>query len=772
MHCTSCATLVERSLKNVPGVKDAHVNYASEKAHVQYNGTNTEDLIGAVKQAGYTASIILKADPEMETEHRILEIKNIRLRFIISLILSLPLMYFMLLDFFPFLPGQILIRPYIGLLSFLLTTPVQFIIGKEYFLGMWSAMKMRTFNMDSLIAIGTAVAYVYSIYNYLVYFLTTNSLIGINGSIIPNLYFETAAFLITFVTLGKWLEAKAKGGTSEAVRKLIGLQPKTARVLKNKTYSDIPIENVHIEDIILVRPGEKIPVDGIITKGISSIDESMITGESIPLDKTIGSRVIGGTINKTGSFEFRATKVGSDTMLSRIIDLVEEAQGSKAPIQDLADRISSWFVPAVLTIAALTFVIWLFIFGSSVSFAVMAFTSVIVIACPCALGLATPTALMVGTGIGAKYGILIKGGIPLEQADSINTIVFDKTGTLTEGKPRVTDVISIDGKNESEILAITASLEQHSEHALADSVINEAKKRKVKFFEVEKFKAIPGYGIEGTLGNIRYNFGNQKLITDILKLSTDKVHIQLNKLQEEGKTVMILSDKKSIIGLVGVADTIKDGSAEAVERLKSRGLTPYMITGDNKVTAQAVGRAVGISQILSGVLPEHKAHEVKKLQEAGNRVAMVGDGINDAPALAQADLGIVMGSGTDIALESGGIVIVKNDLRDVATAMDLSKTTIQKIRQNLFFALFYNVLGIPIAARVFSSFGFILKPELAGLAMALSSVSVVSNSLLLKSFVPGKRNIISTFAPIFMVLIFSFLFFEFTRISTTTEMVK
>jgi Cu+-exporting ATPase len=516
----------------------------------------------------------------------------------------------------------------------------------------------------------------------------------------------------------------------------------------------------------LVRPGEKIPVDGKITKGSSAIDESMITGESLPAEKNVGDKVTGATINKTGSFEFEATRVGSETTLAQIIRLIEEAQGSKAPIQAFADRISAYFVPTVIGIAILTFLVWYLVLGSTLSFSLMAFTAVIVIACPCALGLATPTAIMVGTGKGAEYGILVKGGEPLEAACKIDTIIFDKTGTLTNGKPAVTDIISSGNLDEDEILLISASLEKLSEHSLAEAIYSHADEEGIKLKEVSDFNATPGHGVKGSINKIEYYLGNRKLIRDIVGIDVDKINRKLERLEEQGKTAMILANKSEILGIIAVADTVKETSKEAIAKLQKLGVEVYMITGDNKRTADAIAKQVGITNILAEVLPEDKANEVRKLQDNGKKVAMVGDGINDSPALAQADLGIAMGSGTDVAMETGGIVIIKNDLNDVVTAIDLSKETMSKIKQNMFFALFYNIIGIPIAARLFVGFGLVLKPELAGLAMALSSISVVSNSLLLRRFKPKKRNYLSIIAPFVMVILFSFLFFEFAKISS------
>ncbi len=772
MHCSSCAGIIERSLKKVSGVSQANVNFAAEKASIIYNEnlSSVDDLILAVKKAGYKATLVNTADTEFDTRKRQKELNSLWRNFRISLVLSLPMLYFMLLDFFGWLPGAKSFPPYFGIISLILATPVQFIIGAGFYRGMWSSLKMRTFNMDSLIAIGTSTAYLYSLVNFINYVLTNNSFIGLNGVKIPDLYFETAAFLITFVLLGKWLEASAKGKTSDAIKKLMGLQAKTARVIRNGVTQDISIDEVVNGDTILVRPGEKVPVDGKITKGSSAVDESMITGESLPVEKNIGDMVVGATINKTGSFEFTATRVGSETTLAQIIRLIEEAQGSKAPIQAFADRISSWFVPAVIGLAILTFLIWYFVLGATLAFALMAFTAVIVIACPCALGLATPTAIMVGTGKGAEQGILIKGGEPLEIACKINTIVFDKTGTLTHGKPVVTDVISFSGSHdEDEIMMIAGSLEKSSEHPLAEAIYNYANEESIDLNDVDNFKAIPGHGVEGTINQVKYFFGNRKLMTDIVGLEINKIDRKLSRLEEQGKTAMILATEKEILGTVAVADTVKETSKAAVSKLIAMGIQVYMITGDNQRTAKAIASQVGITNVLSEVLPEDKANEVKKLQSGGKKVAMVGDGINDAPALAQADLGIAMGSGTDVAMEAGGIVIIKNDLNDVVTAIELSKETMGKIRQNMFFALFYNIIGIPIAARVFISFGLVLKPELAGLAMAFSSISVVTNSLLLRYFRPFKRNYLSIIAPIIMVLLFTFVFMEFAKLSTKMD---
>ncbi len=761
MHCASCAAIITRKLKKTPGVTEANVNYGANKANIVYDESTVDvpALIDAITKAGYGAVIASAVDREEEKRRKAAEIAVYRRKFFWGLLLSLPMLYFMAGTFMPFLPFVELITPWMGIISILLATPVQFWLGASFYHSAWSALRVRTFNMDSLIAIGTSTAYVYSLYNFIAHFVTEGTVIGE----MHDLYFEVAALLITFVLLGKWLEAEAKGKTSEAIQKLMGLQAKTARVLRNGQAVDIPIEDVQAGDIVIVRPGEKFPVDGTVLKGLSSVDESMLTGESIPVEKKEGDHVFGATMNGNGSIEFQAEKVGSETALAQIIRFVEEAQGSKAPIQAFADWISSWFVPAVIGIAILTFAIWMLL-GAGLTFSLLAFVSVIVIACPCALGLATPTAIMVATGKGAENGILIRGGEPLEAAKRIDTIVFDKTGTLTKGKPEVTDIVALHG-SQDELLQLAASLEQGSEHPLAESIVNHAKSKGMALDTADSFKAIPGHGIEASIKGKKYFLGNRKLM-EKFQIVVQEIEERMAALEEQGKTAMIVADEKCVLGIVAVADTVKETSREAIERLQKMGIEVYMITGDNKRTAAAIAKSLGIQNVLAEVLPEQKASEVKKLQEQGKKVAMVGDGINDSPALAQADLGIAMGSGTDIAMETGGIVLVKNDLRDVVTAIKLSRATVNKIHQNMFFALFFNVIGIPIAARAFMHWGWILRPELAGLAMAFSSVSVVTNSLLLKGFHPTKRNMVSDIAPYAMTIGFTLLFFLFAKISS------
>ena len=713
MHCSSCALIIERQLIKVPGVDSAKVSFASEKASVSYNPllTKITDLSLAIKNAGYKSILAESENTESQNKRQQLEITKQTKKLVLSVLLSIPLVFFMF---------TMVSSPYIGIISLILATPVQFYIGASFYQGALSALRIKSFNMDSLIAIGTSVTYFYSLVNLL------------TGT--PELYFETSSLLITFVVLGKLLEAKAKRRTGDATKKLLWLQAKTARVIRNGKTIDIDISQVVINDIILVRPGEKIATDGIIIKGASAINESMVTGESLPVEKNVGDFVIGGTINMLGSFEFRTTKVGSETMLAQIIKLVEDAQGSKAPIQDFADKISAYFVPSVLVVATLTFIVWFFILGSSLSFALMAFTSVIVIACPCALGLATPTAIMVGTGVGAARGILIKGGEPLENASKVDTVIFDKTGTITKGKPEVTNIASLGKTRNDEVLRISASLEKQSEHPLAEAIYSYAQEKGINFAKVKKFLAIPGYGVTGTIEGEEYFFGNRKLTIEKVGLGTKNVKEKLTLLEEQGKTVTILASKKEVLGIIAVADIVKETSKQAIEMLNKMGMEIWMVSGDNKRTARSIALQVGIKNVLAEVLPQDKANEVKKLQDTGRFVAMVGDGINDAPALAQANLGIAMGSGTSVAMETGGIVLVKNDLRDVVYALDISKATVSKIRQNMFLALIYNIIGIPVAMRVFSFAGLTLSPEIAGLAMALSSVSVVSNSLLLRKY--------------------------------------
>jgi Cu+-exporting ATPase len=609
--------------------------------------------------------------------------------------------------------------PFREWLQFLFALPIQFWAGWQFYQGFWSSLKIRTTNMDSLIAIGTSASFLYS-------------LVVLFRVVSGEVYFEVGGILIAFVLLGKWLEARAKGKTGEAIKALIGLSPKTAFVVRNGADIEIPLDQVVVGDLVRVKPGSKIPVDGKLTDGNSAIDESMVTGESIPVEKNVGDTVIGGTINKNGSFIFQATKVGSETLLSGIIRLVEEAQASKAPIQRFADRVSSVFVPAVIGIAILTFLVWFVVAGQPFVPSLLAFVSVLVIACPCALVLATPTAIITGTGVGASHGILIKGGEALEAARKIDVVIFDKTGTLTTGKPTVTDVGAANGTDKMDVVKCAAALEKQSEHPLAEAILMSAKESGIALPDIGQFAAVPGHGVKGLIGNERIILGNRKLFeSEAVDYSAASQAVE--KLEQSGKTVMLVGRNQQLIGWIAVADTVKSSTSETLKRLGRRGIDVVMLTGDNRRTAEAIAGLLGIKRVLSEVLPQDKASEVKKLQTEGKKVAFVGDGVNDAPALAQADLGIAVGSGTDVAMETGQIVLVKNDLTDVVSAIELARATYRKIVQNLFWALAYNVAGIPLAAGVFYPlFGWQLRPEIAGAAMALSSVSVVTNSLLLR----------------------------------------
>lgn len=714
MHCASCVAVLTRALNKVEGVKNASVNYSTEKAMVEYDGSKIKeaDLIGAVKNKGYNAVVMKEGERSKETILRNKELKALKHKVIISSILTLPaLVLGMFLMDFPF-------RNY---LLWLLATPIQFYIGWPFYQGAWAALKNKTANMDTLIALGTSAAYFYSV--YVILFDPMN-----------HQYFETSAVLITLVLVGKYLEAAAKGKTSEAITKLMKIGAKTATVIRNGKEIQIPVDDVQKGDRIIVKPGQKIPVDGVILEGHSAIDESMVTGESIPVEKKEGDEVIGSTINKQGSFIMKATKVGAETTLARIVKLIEEAQTKKAPIQRFADRISAYFVPIVIFIALLSFTVWFSIIHSSIGFALIAAVAVLVIACPCALGLATPTSIMVGTGKGAKHGILIKGGDALETAHKVKYVIFDKTGTITKGEPEVTDIVTAKGITEDNLLSIAASIEAKSEHPLAESIVKRGKEKKVKIHAVYNFSAITGHGVRAKIGKKEYFIGNVKLMKD-KKIAVNSLLDNIADLEESGKTAMVVAEKNKALGIIAVADEMKPDSPQAVKLLKEMGITPYMITGDNKRTAAAIAKKTGIEKYFAEVLPEDKANYVKRLQRTG-KVAMVGDGINDAPALAQADIGIAMGSGTDVAMETGNIVLMKNSLLDVPRAIKLSRMTMSKIRQGMFWALVYNILGIPIAAGVlYPITGTLLNPIIAGGAMALSSVSVVANALLLK----GKK---------------------------------
>jgi len=767
MHCGSCALLIEHGLKDMQWVQEVNVNFSAEKATVTRDDqqVNFAEIQEAIKHLWYTATLVDETlNATKETEKRQKEIRLRKNKFLRALILSIPMIIFMIYDFVPWLPFDTTIMPISAMISLLLTLPIIFMIGREFYQGARSALKVRTANMFSLIAIWTLVAFIYSIYNYLTFYLQTRSLIWIGWMKIPNIYFEVAALLIMFVSLWKYLEAKAKGKTSESIAKLMQLAPKTARIKVGKESRDIPIEEVKINDIIIVRPGEKIPVDGKIINGYSSVDEAMLTGESIPVEKIAGSQVFAGTINVVGSFEMQTTQIGLDTKLSQIIKLIQDAQWSKAPIQSIADKISGIFVPTVIGIAVIVFLIRYFILGASFNASLMYFAAVIVIACPCALWLATPTAIMVGTGKWAQYGILVKGGEPLEMAYKITAIMFDKTGTLTQGQPEVTDIMTFEAIHEMRLLSIAVALEKKSEHPLAEAIIKYGETKKIDSIDIQHFHALPGRWVQWTRKTTYYLWTKKLLTENWITITHEE---QIEKLESEWKTVLLLTDTERFLGMIAVADTVKKNAQEAIQKLQKQWYEIYMITWDNQRTAHAIAQQVGINpmNVIAQVLPEHKADEVMKLQKKGHKVAMIGDGINDAPALMQADLGIVMWSWTDVAMESGGIILMKNDLNDISNAISLSKETVGKIRQNLFFSLMYNVLGIPIAAWALSTFGIALRPEFAGLAMALSSVSVVTNSLLLKLYRPNKINWISKIAPVLMTLLFLALFRRLAKLS-------
>jgi Cu+-exporting ATPase len=739
MTCAACVARVEHALSSVDGVISANVNLASEKATVEYiEGTELADLRQAVKEAGYELGSEAETLEDVTTAAQ-REIRSIRNRFILAVALVIPI--FVLSMLVPDFTGK-------RYLLWALATPVQFWAGWRFYRGTWGALRHKTADMNTLIAVGTSAAYIYSLIAVLFPGLFAT------GALEPHLYFDTSAMIVTLILLGRFLEARARGQTSEAIKKLIGMQPKTALVIRDSKEMEIPIEDVQVGDIILVRPGERVPVDGIVRQGYSSIDESMITGESIPVEKKVGDEIIGATINKTGSFQFEATKVGKDTTLAHIIRLVGEAQGSKAPIQRLADVIASYFVPIVISIAIVTFIIWYFVGPApALTFALLNFVAVLIIACPCALGLATPTAVMVGTGRGAEQGILIRSAEALERSHQINTVLLDKTGTLTQGEPKVTDVIAVSSSSQEEVLRLAASAEYGSEHPLGKAIVKAALEKKLEVAPTSDFNAIPGQGVETSVAGKHLLLGNLTLITD-RGLSLNGLGEEAERLWEKGKTVMFLGLDSQVVGIIALADTLKPNAREALEQLHKLGIEAVMLTGDNRRTAEAIAREAGIDDVLAEVLPEHKAQEVKKLQNEGKVVAMVGDGINDAPALVQADVGIAIGTGTDVAMETGDITLISGDLGGIVTAISLSKRTVRTIKQNLFWAFAYNTALIPVAAGVLylafgqsgvpsglhfilGDYGF-LNPILAAAAMATSSITVVFNSLRLRRFKPVK----------------------------------
>ncbi len=730
MTCAACSKAVERVTKKLDGVTEASVNLATEKLTITFEASKVRvsDIKKVIEKAGYKA-IEEETSVDTDKERKDKEIKLLWKKFIIAAIFTVPLLYISMGHMIGF-PLPEIIDPMMNPVTFaltqlLLTIPVLIAGNRYYRVGFKTLLKGNP-NMDSLIAIGTSAAVLYGIF-------ATIKIIGGDTEYTMDLYYESAAVIITLITLGKYMESVSKGKSSEAIKKLMGLAPKTAVVIKEGVETVISIDEVEVGDVIVVKPGEKMPVDGEVVEGITSVDESMLTGESIPVEKSIGDKIIGASINKNGTIKYKTTKVGKDTALSQIIKLVEEAQGSKAPIAKLADIIAGYFVPIVIGLAIISGLAW-YISGESAVFSLTIFISVLVIACPCALGLATPTAIMVGTGKGAEHGVLIKSGVALETAHEVQTIVFDKTGTITEGKPKVTDIVVIGDITENELLRIAASAEKGSEHPLGEAIVKGAEERELDLIKLDFFKAIPGHGIEVRIEDKNILLGNRKLM-DENKISLETLEITCDKLAVEGKTPMYIAIENTIVGIIAVADTVKESSKRAIEKLHEMGIEVAMITGDNKKAAKAIGRVVGIDRILAEVLPQDKASEVKKLQGEGKKVAMVGDGINDAPALAQADIGIAIGSGTDVAMESADIVLMKSDLMDVITAVKLSKRTIRNIKQNLFWAFGYNIIGIPFAMGIFHIFGGpLLNPMIAGAAMSLSSVSVVSNALRLKRF--------------------------------------
>ena len=768
MSCASCALKIEEALNKLEGVYRANVNFSTETATINYDSAqlSVAELKKAVKDVGYQATEKVEGKAELDREQaaRQREIHQQGINFAIAVALGIPIL---LISFREFGILSLIIPKFLfhNYLLFALTTPVMFGPGRQFFIGAYKGLLHRSVDMNTLIAVGTGAAYTISIA------ITFFEL----GPGYEFVYFDTAALLITFIVFGRYLEAITKGRTSEAIRKLMGLQAKTARVIKNGVEVEISVDDVQVGDLILVRPGGKIPVDGVVKDGYSSVDESMITGESIPVEKKAGDEVIGATINKHGLLKFEATKIGRDTFLSQIIRIVEDAQTSKAPIQRIADKIAGRFVLGVLSIASAVFIFWLFIGSGLYSiglqtpflFSLLIAITVLVISCPCALGLATPTAIMVGTGKGAQNGILIKGGESLERAHKLDAIVFDKTGTLTRGEPSLTDVVvAFDGilpgaiqhnqpiadpsslevtvakkLGEDDVLRLAAIAEKGSEHHLGDAIVKGAKSRGISVEDADSFNAIPGQGIEAEYKGRKILLGNRKLMGH-KGVRIEHLQGKAEELENEGKTVVFIGIDGEVAGLLAVADTLKEYSKDAVTELQRMGIEVVMLTGDNKRTAHAIAKQLGIDRVLAEVLPRDKAEVIKKLQDEGKLVSMVGDGINDAPALAQADIGIAIGSGTDIAKETGDIILIKEDLRDVIASIQLSKKTMGKIKQNLFWALAYNSAGIPIAAGIlYPSFGLLLRPEIAAFAMAMSSVSVVTNSLLLKRYTPPiKKN--------------------------------
>lgn len=756
MTCSSCSSHVERAVNKLEGIKTVNVNLLSNNMTVEYdeNALDNDKIINAVIDAGYGANVAETKNREnvkkANTSNSENTIKSMKKRLIISICFLIPLMYIamyhMLYEWFGIPIPQVVKNLFhgsenaisFGFTQFLLLLPIVY-VNRNYFIVGFKRIFKRTPNMDSLIAIGSSAAIIYGIFAiYMIGYGLGHNNIDLVNKYSMDIYFESAGTILTLITLGKYLETKSKGKTSDAISKLVNLAPKTAIIVRDGKEIQINTEDILVGDIVVIKPGQSIPVDGVVIEGSSSIDQSSITGESIPVEKTVGDSLVSGTINKNGYLKIKATKVGNDTTLSQIIKLVEEAASSKAPISKLADKVSGIFVPTVIVIAILATIFWL-LNGQSFEFALSIGIAVLVISCPCALGLATPVAIMVGTGKGAQNGILIKSAESLELLHLVDTVVLDKTGTITEGKPKITDIVSM--IEERELLKIAGSMEKNSEHPLADAIMEKVKENKEGLVDVQDFISISGRGVKGKIDEVEYFAGNINLMKDN-GIKTDKIESKAQEFLKQGKTVIYFANKSDIIGIIAIADTVKSTSKQAIEELKKKKIETVMITGDNKTVAEEIGKQIGIDKIISDVLPQDKEKEVSKLQKQGKKVAFVGDGINDSPALVKADVGLAIGSGTDIAIESADIVLMKNSLLDVACAIDLSKKVIRNIKMNLFWAFFYNTIGIPVAAGIFySSFGFKLNPMIGAAAMSLSSVCVVTNALRLKNFKSNFKNI-------------------------------
>lgn len=734
MHCASCASSIEAITRSMAGVTSSNVNFAIAQAVIEFDQKklSVATIQQKIKDIGYEASLPEEIDGDRQKKLHLTETQDLTRKVavggVVSFILVIGSLSMMTGVHISFIPTWL----HNAWFQLIMALPIQLWCGSSFYIGAWKALKNHIATMDTLIALGTLAAFSYSLT------VTLNPSFFISQGLQPEVYYEVSVVVITLILLGKLFENRAKGETSDAIRKLIGLQAKTARVLRDGQEVDIPIEKVQIDDIVLVRPGEKIPVDGEAIAGNSTVDESMVTGESIPVEKTVGDRVIGATMNKTGSLQIKASHIGKDSVLSQIVQLVKDAQGSKAPIQRLADQVTGWFVPVVIAIAIATFIIWFEIMGN-ITLATISAVGVLIIACPCALGLAAPTSIMVGTGKGAENGILIKDAGSLELAHKIQTIVLDKTGTLTEGKPVVTDVFALN-KNDDELLKLVAAIERNSEHPLAEAVVNHTKQKSITIPEVTDFLAIAGSGVQGKVDNCLVQVGTRRWM-DELGINTSEIHQYQDAWETGGKTVVLVAVDNVARGLIGIADKLKPSSQTAVAALQRMKIEVVMLTGDNQSTAEAIAREVGIKRVFAGVRPDQKVAKIRELQAESKVVAMVGDGINDAPALAQADVGLAIGTGTDVAIAASDITLISGDLQGIVTAIQLSRATISNIQQNLFFAFIYNVAGIPIAAGIlYPFFGWLLNPMIAGGAMALSSVSVVTNALRLGNFRPSSTN--------------------------------